>query len=90
MPPQSYRYYRLDLAGHLHDGEWFEAASDADAIAQIQVQHPDSRCEIWSGTRLVAKLYGKHFDPDHAGLQKSVGERLSALALRRSGGRADA
>ena len=56
MAPENYRYYCLDAAGRLHDAVWFHAESDADAVAQIEAKHPDSKCEIWQGTRLVAKL----------------------------------
>ena len=54
MPSQNYRYYCLDGAGNLHDAEWFVAENDEDAIAQIIAKHPDGRCEVWHGTRLVA------------------------------------
>jgi len=57
MPPQNYRYYRLDGAGHLHDAEWFEAESDKDAIAQVKAKYPDGTWELWFGTRLVDKLW---------------------------------
>ena len=56
MAQDSYRYYCLDSTGHLHSAEWFEAASDEDAAAQVEALHPDSLCEIWQGNRLVAKL----------------------------------
>ena len=56
MSSESYRYYCLDGAGHLHDAAWFQAESDEDAIAQIEAKHPDALCEIWQGTRIVAKL----------------------------------
>lgn len=56
MSSQTYRYYCLDRFGHLHNAEWFNARTDADAIAQIQSKHPDETCEIWQGGRLVAKL----------------------------------
>lgn len=56
MATENYRYYCLDGAGRLHDAEWFCADSDADAIAQIFAAHPDDKCEIWHGTRLVAEL----------------------------------
>ena len=56
MPTQSYRYYCLDGAGHPHDAGWFAADSDEDAVARIQAKHPNSTCEIWQGTRFVAKL----------------------------------
>jgi hypothetical protein len=59
MAQGSYRYYCLDSSGHLHSAEWFEADSDADAIAQVEALHPDALCEIWHGQRLVAKLSPK-------------------------------
>lgn len=56
MSSENYRYYCLDSTGHLHFAEWFEAEHDEDAIAQIEAKHPRELCEIWQGTRLVAKL----------------------------------
>ena len=47
MSQENYRYYCLDHTGHLHS---------ADAIAQIVAKHPDSKCEIWQGKRLVAAV----------------------------------
>lgn len=55
MPPANYRYYCLDGFGHLHSAEWFGADSDEEAVSQIKAKHPDGKCEIWLGTRLVAK-----------------------------------
>ena len=83
MAPDNYRYYRLDCAGHLDMGDWFAANDDEDAIAQIEVKHPDDMCEVWLGSRLVAKLLPARFSPDDPHLQIAVGQRLSALALRR-------
>ena len=56
MPCETYRHYRLDGVGHLHDAEWFEAADDQDAVAQIEARRAGGTCEIWQGKRLVAKL----------------------------------
>jgi len=56
MSTQTYRYYCLDGVGHLHLAEWFEAENDEGAKALIEQMHPDGRCEIWQGQRLVAKL----------------------------------
>ena len=56
MPSENYRYYCLDGAGRLHEANWFYAASDDDAVALIQAKHPDAKCEIWLGKRLVAAL----------------------------------
>ena len=56
MQPQKYRYYCLDQAGELHNVEWFEATSDEKAVAFVEARHPNDTCEIWQGSRLVAKL----------------------------------
>ena len=56
MPSENYRYYCLDSTGHLHSADWFYAESDEDAIAHIEAKHPDGKCEIWQGNRLVATL----------------------------------
>ena len=56
MPSGNYRYYCLDSTGHLYGAEWFDAETDEDAIAQIEVKHPDGMCEIWQDKRLVAKI----------------------------------
>ena len=82
MPSENYRYYHLDGDGRLHFAEWFSAARDEDAIEQVRVNHPDSKCEIWRGNRLVAKLSPSGFSPDDPDLQNAVGKRLSAMALR--------
>ena len=59
MSSETYCYYRLDGAGHLDDAEWFDAGSDADAIAQISTRYPDGKCEVWRGNRLIAALLPK-------------------------------
>lgn len=59
MSQITYRYYHLDRFGRLHGAERFDAANDADAIAQVEVMLPDALCEIWEGARLVAKLSPK-------------------------------
>ncbi len=56
MPSQNYRYYCVDGTGRLRDTEWFAAASDEDAIAEVQAKHPEAKFEIWEGQRLVAQL----------------------------------
>jgi hypothetical protein len=56
MSREPYRYYCLDSFGDLHNAEWFDATTDEEAIAQIEAQHPDARCEIWQGRRLVATI----------------------------------
>lgn len=59
MPSENYRYYCLDSTGRLHEAAWFIAESDEDAMAQIEAKHPDSKCEIWQGKRLVASISPK-------------------------------
>ena len=54
MPSETYRYYRLDSMGSVHLADWIDAEKDDDAIAFVETTHPDSKCEIWQGTRLVA------------------------------------
>lgn len=56
MPSVNYRYYRLDGVGHLEGAEWFEAENDENAIALVSSRHPDDKCEIWQGKRLVASI----------------------------------
>jgi hypothetical protein len=56
MSLKSYRYYCLDSTGRLHDAAWFDAKNDEEAIAKIRTQHPNDRCEIWQGKRLVATI----------------------------------
>jgi hypothetical protein len=58
MSSQTYRYYGLDGVGHPHLAEWFDAENDEKAVGLIEQLHPDERCEIWQGARLVAKLSG--------------------------------
>ena len=82
MPSEIYRYYRLNVSGHLTSAEWFEAASDAEATVQITTKYPYERSEIWQGARLVAKLTPRHFNADDPDLQNAVGECLSATARR--------
>jgi hypothetical protein len=56
MTFESYRYYSLDGVGHLQGATWFDAENDEHAIAQIEAKHPDAKCEIWQGRRLIASV----------------------------------
>lgn len=56
MSPDSYRYYCLDSTGMIHSAEWFEAASDQEAIIHVETMHKDATCEVWQGSRLVGKI----------------------------------
>ena len=53
---ENYRYYHLSRARHFVDAAWFRAECDKEAIAEIEAKHPDARCEIWQGGRMVAKI----------------------------------
>jgi hypothetical protein len=56
MPPENYRYYCLDATGRIHDAQWFHATDDEEAVGLIAARHPDAKCEIWQGKRLVATV----------------------------------
>lgn len=71
-----------DGTGHLAHAEWFEAASDEEAIAQVEAKYPSERSEVWLGTRCVARICPKNFDADDRDLQTAVAERLSSLAVK--------
>lgn len=60
MSAENYRHYCLDGSGRLHDASWLRAASDADAVAQVEAKYPGSTSEIWLGRRLVAKIEPAH------------------------------
>jgi hypothetical protein len=51
----TYRYYCLDGVRHLHGADWFDAENDHEAVAFVREKHPDGRCEVWDGKRLVAE-----------------------------------
>lgn len=82
MLPDDYRYCRIDRTGCFSDPEWFWASSDDDAIAKVRIRYPGLHSQIWQRRRFVAKLSPTPCDPDDPELQRDVGERLSALALR--------
>jgi hypothetical protein len=51
-----YRLYCLNGDGDVVTSHWIEAASDDEAIQDVKKNHPDTRCEIWLGKRLVAEI----------------------------------
>ena len=59
MSLEPYRYSCLDSTGHLYNGQWLDVQSDEEAVAIIAAKHPDSKCEVWQGRRLVATLSPK-------------------------------
>jgi hypothetical protein len=53
----SYRLYCLDGLGHISLADWIEASSDDDAVAEARrMKIGGSKCEVWDGKRLVARL----------------------------------
>ena len=59
MSSGNYRYYCLDGLGNLHLAEWFNAKSDAEALALIEKMHPDGKWEVWQDERLVGRIPSK-------------------------------
>lgn len=55
-PLKVYRLYCYDAVHKVVSHDLIEAASDEDAIAQAEASGYGSKCEIWDGDRLVAKL----------------------------------
>jgi hypothetical protein len=51
-----YRLYCLDGANKINRAEWLDAKSDEDAIMIARSLEEPVDCELWSGTRLVARI----------------------------------
>lgn len=51
-----YRLYCLDGVSKVSSAEWFDAADDEAAIEVAKRTHEGYECEVWKGTRLVARL----------------------------------
>lgn len=58
-PINTYRVYCFDGSTMALTGDIIEAASDAHAIARAESRGFGSKCEIWHGDRLVARLEGE-------------------------------
>ena len=59
-PPQStYRVVCYDAGNRLVTADLIEAASDEEAIAKSEAAGFGTKCEIWHGDRLVARLEGE-------------------------------
>ena len=52
----SYRVYCYDESQKVVTSEWLDAADDEAAIAEAEARGFATKCEIWEGNRLVAKL----------------------------------
>ncbi len=55
-PNKNYRVFSYDRARHDVAADLIEAASDEEVIAALQTSGFGSKCEIWEGERLVARL----------------------------------
>lgn len=55
-----YRLYGLDGVRKVASGEWFEADDDQAAVAAANEMMDGHDCELWQGTRFVARLPRKH------------------------------
>ena len=51
-----YRLYCLNGEHHIAHGEWIEAEDDDHAIAIVRAKRLGLNCELWEGSRLVAKI----------------------------------
>jgi cobalamin biosynthesis protein CbiG len=51
-----YRLYGLDGVNKVASGEWLEAEDDQAAIEAAKAMMDGHDCELWSGSRLVARL----------------------------------
>ena len=58
-PLKTYRVYCFDAANRTVTSELIEAAGDEEAIAIAKAQGFGTKCEIWQGNRLVARLDGE-------------------------------
>ena len=57
-----YRLYGLDGVDRVASGEWFEADDD-DAAVDVAKQMMDGHdCELWQGSRLVARIRRERID----------------------------
>jgi hypothetical protein len=54
-----YRLYGLDGVDKVASGEWIEADDDETAIEIAKNRFDGTPCEIWQGSRLVARMEGR-------------------------------
>ena len=53
---RNYRVYSYDQMRHDVAADLIEAASDEEVIEAVETSGFGSKCEIWDGDRLVARL----------------------------------
>jgi hypothetical protein len=56
---KNYRVYSYDKMRHDVAADLIEAATDEAVIAAVETSGFGSKCEIWDGDRLVARLEGE-------------------------------
>ena len=54
-----YRLYGLDGVDRVASGEWIEAEDDETAIEAAKQMMDGHDCELWQGSRLVARIRHK-------------------------------
>lgn len=54
-----YRLYGLDGVNKVASGEWFQAEDDQSAIEAAKAMMDGHDCELWQGSRLVARIEHK-------------------------------
>ena len=54
--PKPYRVYCYDGVNKVVSADWLQAVSDEEAIEKARDAGFGSKCELWDGRRLVAKL----------------------------------
>jgi hypothetical protein len=55
-----YRLYGLDGVNKVASGGWIDAADDETAIETAKKMMDGKDCELWQGTRIVARLPRRH------------------------------
>ena len=52
----NYKVYCIDGADKIASSGWVEAEDDEAAAALVRERHDGLKCELWQGTRLVARI----------------------------------
>lgn len=55
----AYRLYHIDGAGSFATAEWIDADDDDAAIRDAEAMKKSVVCELWQGSRLVARIEPK-------------------------------
>jgi hypothetical protein len=51
-----YHLYCLDDQGRIRNDEWFDAATDDQAVAAVKAMKKPHACEIWDRDRMLAHV----------------------------------